>query len=157
MKPLSNKCSQLITYFAGGESTYLVNMRQILGDTNFKIGEKYNIYLRAQMNDVAAVPVHHRADRFLLSSNMMRFQNYETPVGKQSSKAELVSYGSFPLFFDTNATCNSIALSSSCYHTFTLEGEIGFITVRCQDQTANILSVQVYPNYLLMFDIYQCK
>ena len=104
MKLLSQKCAQLTTYFAGAESTYVVNMRTILGETNFKIGDKYNIYLRAQMNDVGAVPAHHRADRFLLSSSMMRFNNYETPVGKQSSKAEIVSYGSFPLFFDTNAT-----------------------------------------------------
>ena len=156
MKLLSQKCAQLTTYFAGAESTYVVNMRTILGETNFKIGDKYNIYLRAQMNDVGAVPAHHRADRFLLSSSMMRFNNYETPVGKQSSKAEIVSYGSFPLFFDTNFTCNAIALSNSVYHTFTLEGEIGTITMRCQDQTANIISAQAYPNYYFIFDIYHC-
>lgn len=156
MKLLSQKCAQLTTYFAGAESTYVVNMRTILGETNFKIGDKYNIYLRAQMNDVGVVPAHHRADRFLLSSSMMRFNNYETPVGKQSSKAEIVSYGSFPLFFDTNATCNAIALSNSIYHTFTLEGEVGTITMRCQDQRDNIISANVYPNYYFIFDIYHC-
>ena len=156
MKLLSQKCAQLTTYFAGGTSTYLINMRTVLGETNFKIGDKYNIYLRAEMNDVGVVPVHHRADRFLLSSSMMRFQNYETPVGKQSSKAEMVSYGSFPLFFDTNITCNAIALSSSVYHTFTLEGEVGTITMQCQDQRDNIISANPYPNYYFIFDIYKC-
>ena len=156
MKLLSQKCAQLTTYFVGGESTYVVNMRTVLGETNFKIGDKYNIYLRAQMNDVAVVPAHHRADRFLLSSSMMRFQNYETAVGKQASKAEIVSYASFPLFFDTNITCNAIALSSSVYHTFTLEGEVGTLRMQCQDQTANVLSAQAYPNYYFIFDIYKC-
>ena len=154
MKLLSRKCAQLTTYFAGVESTYFINMRTVLGETNFKIGDKYNIYLRAQMNDLGVIPTHHRADRFLLSSSMMRFQNYETPVGKQSSKAEIVSYGSFPLFFNGNVNCNAIALSSSVYHTFTLEGETGTITMRCQDQTANIISAQAYPNYYFIFDIY---
>jgi hypothetical protein len=156
MKPLSQKCAQLTTYFAGGESTYLVNMRTILGETNFKIGDKYNIYLRAEMNDVAVVPIHHRAERFLLSSSMMRFQNYETPVGKQSSKAEMVSYGSFPMFFNTNTTCNAIALSSSVYHTFILEGEVGTITMQCQSQVNNTLNGAGFPNYYFIFDIYKC-
>lgn len=156
MKYLSQKCAQLTTYFVGGESTYLINMRTVLGETNFKIGDKYNIYLRAQMNDVGVVPVHHRADRFLLSSSLMRFQNYETAVGKQASKAEIVSYGSFPMFFNTNASCNAIALSSSVYHTFTLEGEIGTLKMQCQAQVDNTLSTQAYPNYFFVFDIYKC-
>ena len=129
MKPLSQKCAQLTTYFAGAESTYLINMRTVLGETNFKIGDKYNIYLRAEMNDVSALPVHHRADRFLLSSSLMRFNNYETPVAKQSSKAEIVSYGSFPLFYNTNITCNDIARSNTVFDKFTLDGEIGTITM----------------------------
>jgi hypothetical protein len=157
MKYLSQKCAQLTTYFAGAESTYVVNMREVLGDKNFKLGDKYNIYLRGQMNDVGVVPAHHRADRFLLSSSAMRFENYETPVGKQSSKAEIVSYGSFPLFFDSNTTCNAIALSSSVYHTFVLTGEIGTINMRCQDQRDNIISANAYPNYYFIFDIFKCE
>lgn len=156
MKLLSRKCSQLNTYFAGAESTYFINMRTVLGETNFKIGDKYNIYLRAEMNDVGAVAVQERANRFLLSSNMMRFHNYETPVGKQSSKAEIVSYASFPMFFNSNVTCNAIALSSSVYHTFTLEGETGFITMRCQSQATNVISTDVYPNYYFILDVYKC-
>jgi hypothetical protein len=156
MKLLSKKCAQLTTYFAGAESTYFINMRTVLGETNFKIGDKYNIYLRAQMNDVLALPIHHRASRFLLSSSMMRFQNYETPVGKQSSKAEMVSYGSFPMFFNTTTTCNAIALSSSVYQTFTLEGEVGTITMQCQDQVNNTFNTQAFPNYYFIFDIYKC-
>jgi hypothetical protein len=106
------------------------------------------------MNDVGVVAVHERANRFLLSSSMMRFQNYETPVGKQSSKAEIVSYASFPMFFNNNVTCNAIALSSSVYHTFTLEGEVGTITMQCQSQATNVLSADVYPNFYFVFDIY---
>jgi len=156
MKYLSQKCAQLTTYFVGGESTYVINMRTVLGETNFKIGDKYNIYLRAEMNDVAAVAVHERANRFLLSSSLMRFNNYETPVGKQASKAEIVSYASFPMFFNTNATCNAIALSDSVYHTFTLEGEIGTLRMQCQSQATNVLSADAYPNYFFVFDIYKC-
>jgi len=157
MKLLSQKCAQLTTYFAGGESTYLINMRTVLGETNFKIGDKYNIYLRAQMNDDTFVNGTERAERFLLSSSMMRFQNYETPVGKQSSKAEMVSYGSFPMFYHRGADpSNAIALSSSVYHTFTLEGEVGTITMRCQSQVNNTLNGAGFPNYYFIFDIYKC-
>lgn len=156
MKLLSQKCAQLTTYFAGGESSYFVNMRTILGETNFKLGDKYNIYLRAQMNDVAVVAEAEQANRFLLSSNMMRFYNYETPVGKLSSKAEIVSYGSFPMFYDDGVSCNAIALSSSVYHTFTLEGETGFIKMQCQSQTGNTLNGAGFPNYSFIFDIYKC-
>jgi len=157
MKYLSQKCAQLTTYFAGGESTYVINMRTVLGETNFKIGDKYNIYLRAEMNDVGAIALHERANRFLLSSSMMRFQNYETPVGKQSSKAEIVSYASFPMFFNNNVTCNAVALSSSVYHTFILEGEIGTLKMQCQSQATNVLSGDAYPNFYFVFDIFKCS
>jgi len=156
MKLLSKKCAQLTTYFAGAESTYFINMRTVLGETNFKIGDKYNIYLRAQMNDVGVVPVIERANRFLLSSSKMRFQNYKTPVGKQSSKAEMGSYGSFPMFFNINVTCNATDLRNSVYHTFTLEGEVGTITMRCQNQATNEISTVGFPNFYFIFDIYRC-
>ena len=108
------------------------------------------------MNDVAVLPVHHRADRFMVSSNMMRFQNYETAVNKQASIGQLVTYATFPMFFDTNATCNTQVTSNSCIATFTLESEMGFLQVQMQDMRNNVTSVQLYPDYLLIFDIYKC-
>ena len=153
----SPKLAQITTYFVSQDTTYVnINMRTVLGETNFKLGDKYNLILRAQMNDVAVVPAHHRADRFMVSSNMMRFQNYETAVNKQASQGQLVSYATFPMFFDTNLTCNTQVTNNSCIATFTLEGEMGFLQVQMQDMRDNVTSVQIYPNYLLIFDIYKC-
>ncbi len=154
----SSKLAQITTYFVAQDTTYYnINMRTVLGEANFKIGEKYNLILRAQMNDVAVLPIHHRADRFMVSSNMMRFQNYETAVDKQASQGQLVSYATFPMFFDTNATCNTQVTSNSCVATFTLESEMGFLRVQMQAMATNTTSTQLYPDYLLIFDIYKCS
>jgi hypothetical protein len=153
----SPKLAQITTYFVAQDTSYFnINMRTVLGEPNFKLGDKYNLVLRAQMNDVSALPAHHRADRFIVSSNMMRFQNYETAVGKQASQGQLVSYATFPMFFDTNATCNTQITNNSCIATFTLESEMGFLRVQMQDMRDNIISAQLYPDYLLIFDIYKC-
>jgi hypothetical protein len=153
----SSKLAQITTYFVAQDTTYYnINMRTVLGEANFKLGDKYNLILRAQMNDAAVVPIHHRSDRFMVSSNMMRFQNYETAVNKQASQGQLVSYATFPMFFDTNVTCNAQVTSNSCIATFTLEGEMGFLQVQMQDMRNNTTSTQIYSNYLLIFDIYKC-
>jgi hypothetical protein len=153
----SSKLAQITTYFVSQDTTYYnINMRTVLGEANFKLGDKYNLILRAQMNDAAVVPIHHRSDRFMVSSNMMRFQNYETAVNKQASQGQLVSYATFPMFFDTNVTCNTQVTSNSCIATFTLEGEMGFLQVQMQDMRNNTTSTQIYSNYLLIFDIYKC-
>jgi hypothetical protein len=153
----SPKLAQITTYFVAQDTTYVnINMRTVLGETNFKLGDKYNLIMRAQMNDVAFVPGHHRADRFMVSSNMMRFQNYETAVNKQASQGQLVSYATFPMFYDTAIKCNTQVTNNSCIATFTLEGEMGFLQVQMQDMRDNVTSVQIYPNYLLIFDIYKC-
>lgn len=151
------KCAQLQTFFATTDSTYSnINMRTVVGEKNFELGAKYNLVLRAQMNDVAVLPIHHRADRLLVSSNMMRFQNYETAVGKQASAIQALTYASFPIFFGTNATTHFQILNNSCIYTFTMESEMGFIRVQSQAMPTNTLGGQVYPNYFLLFDIYKC-
>jgi hypothetical protein len=33
---------------------------------------------------------------------------------------------------------------------------MGFLQVQMQDMRDNVTSVQIYPNYLLIFDIYKC-
>lgn len=153
----SLKCAQFQTFFATADSTYVnINMRTVIGQTNFELGAKYNLVLRAQMNDVAVLPAHHRADRLLVSSNMMRFQNYETAVGKQASAMQAVTYASFPIFFGSNATTNMQVLNNSCVYTFTMESEMGFVRVQSQQMPNNALDTQVYPNYFLLFDIYKC-
>jgi len=153
----SSKLAQITTYFVAQDTTYYnINMRTVLGETNFKLGDKYNLIMRAQMNDVAFVNGQHRADRFMVSSNMMRFQNYETAVNKQASQGQLVSYATFPMFYDTAVKCNTQVTSNSCIATFTLEGEMGFLQVQMQDMRDNVTSVQLYPDYLLIFDIYKC-
>ena len=154
----SPKLAQITTYFVAQDTTYFnINMRTVLGETNFKLGQKYNLVLRAQMNDVAVLPAHHRADRFMVSSNCMRFQNYETAVDKQASIGQLVSYATFPMFFDTNVTCNTQITNNSCIATFTLESEMGFLRVTPQAMATNTTSTQAYPDYLLIFDIYKCE
>jgi hypothetical protein len=152
------KCAQLQTFFATGDSTYTnINMRTVVGEKNFELGAKYNLVLRAQMNDVGALPAHHRADRLLLSSNMMRFQNYETAVNKQASAMQAVTYASFPIFYGTNTTTHFQILNNSCIYTFTMESEMGFVRVQSQTMANNTQNGQIYPNYFLLFDIYKCS
>lgn len=155
---LSKKLAQVTTYYVGGVSTYTnINMRTVMGNEEFVLGAKYNLVLRAQMNDIAnALTVAQSANRFLVSSNMMRFQNYETAVGKQASSLQMVTYASYPLFYADAATCNTQITNASCIHTFILESEVGFITVQTQNMINNTLEGIVYPNYLLIFDIYRC-
>ena len=156
----SKKVAQLTTYFVTTDSTSTnINMRIVLGETNFKIGDKYNLVLRAQMNDVGVLVNSQLANRFLLSSNMMRFQNYETAVGKTSASGQLVTYASLPMFYYDTVSCNSQPLNNSCIYTFTLEAEMGYITIQAQNQANNTLNglTTVYPNYLFIFDIYKCE
>jgi len=37
-----------------------------------------------------------------------------------------------------------------------LEAEMGFFKIQAQNQTNNTSSTIIYPNYLLIFDIYRC-
>lgn len=154
---MSYKVAQLTTYFATTDSSYNnINMRTVLGSENFELGAKYNLILRLEMHDIGALLEANQADRFLVSSNMMRFQNYETAVGKLASSNQMVSYASFPMIYIPNI-CNSFILDDASYCTFTLESEMGFIRVQSQNQNNNTANGIVYPNYLLVFDIYKCS
>lgn len=152
------KVAQLTAFFATGESNFVnINMRVVLGEENFKLGDKYNLVLKGQMNDVAVLTAAQRANRFIVSSNCMRFQNYETAVGKQAASGQLVSYATFPMFYSDTVSCNSQPLGNSCFHTFILEGEMGYLNIQSQNQINNTANGIVYPNYLLIFDIYRCE
>jgi hypothetical protein len=154
---MSLKVAQITAYFATGESNFVnINMRTVLGEENFKIGDKYNLVLKGQMNDVAVLTAAQTANRFMVSSNCMRFQNYETAVDKQSSIGQLVSYATFPMYYADTVSCNSQPLGNSCFHTFILESEMGFFNIKSQNQINNTTNGIVYPNYLLIFDIYKC-
>jgi len=159
MPILSRKLAQITTYYVGGVSTYTnINMRTVMGNEDFVLGAKYNLVLRAQMNDIStAITEAQSANRFLVSSNMMRFQNYETAVDKQASSLQMVTYASYPLFYVDAATCNVQISGSSNIHTFILESEVGYFTVQTQNMINNTLEGIVYPNYLLVFDIYRCE
>ena len=149
--------AQLTTYFATTDSNYVnINMRTVLGEENFKLGAKYNLFLRGVMHDVGVVAETNQADRFLITSNMMRFSNYETAVGKQASSGQMVSYASYPMLM-TDGSCLSFDTGDNFYHTFILEAEMGFFRVQSQNQNNNTLNGVVYPNYLLIFDIYKCQ
>lgn len=155
---MSLKVAQLTAFFATGESNFVnINMRVVLGEENFKLGDKYNLVLKAQMNDVHAITEAQQANRFMVSSNCMRFQNYETAVGKQAASGQLVSYATYPMYYQDTGSCNTQTLSNSCFHTFTLEGEMGYLNIQSQNQINNTANGIVYPNYLLIFDIYKCK
>jgi hypothetical protein len=155
---LSKKLAQITTYYVGGQSTYSnINMRTVMGAEDFELGAKYNLVLRAQMNDISnPLTEAQSANRFLVSSNMMRFQNYETAVGKQASSLQMVTYASFPMFYYDTLTCNTQISNVSNICTFTLESEVGYFTVQAQNQIDNSLEGILYPNYLLIFDIYKC-
>lgn len=157
---MSSKIAQLTAYFATTDSNYVnIDMRAVLGEENFKLGQKYNLVLKAQMNDVGILTAAQQADRFMISSNMMRFQNYETAVDKTAATFglnQMVSYATYPMFYFDTVSCNSQALSNCCFHTFILEAEQGFFRIQAQNQINNTTSSVVYPNYLLLFDIYKC-
>jgi len=155
----AKKCSQLIMYFITTDSTYVnMNMRTILGPENFKIGDTYNLILRAQMNDVAAIGATQTANHFVFNSNAMRFRNTETPVGQLATSGKPTTYATFPAFYNTTTTCNVTTHDSSCVHTFILEAETANMTIQMQSQANNTYdTTTVYPNYLLMFDIYKCS
>jgi hypothetical protein len=158
---MSLKVAQLTAYFATTDSNYVnINMRAVLGEENFKIGQKYNLVLKAQMNDVGILTAAQQSDRFIVSSNMMRFQNYETAVNKTAATFglnQLVSYATYPMFYYDTVSCNNTPMGNSCFHTFILEAEMGFFKIQAQNQTNNTSSVVVYPNYLLIFDLYKCS
>lgn len=151
------KCSQLLMYFVTTDSTYVnMNMRTIIGDADFELGAKYNLVLRAQMSDVAAIGATQTANHFIFNCNAMRFKNYETAVGKTSATPQFVTYASFPMFYG-GAGCNVTTLKNSCVYTFILEAETGNMTIQMQSQVTNTYdTTTVYPNYLLIFDIYKC-
>lgn len=156
---MPEKCSQLIMFFVTTTSTFInMNMRTILGDSNFKLGAKYNLVLRCQINDVAAIAATQTANHFVFNCNAMRFQNYETPVGQLATSGRFLTYATFPMGFDTNATCNVETFNNSCVQSFILEAETGNMTIQMQSQVGNTIdNATVYPNYLLMFDIYKCE
>jgi len=160
MSKNSRKLAQLTTYYAGASSTYVnINMRTVMGETNFELGAKYNLILRAQMNDISNVVTEAQSvNRFLVSSNMMRFQNYETAVDKTASSMQMVTYASFPMTIYDVASCNAVAMGGTqCMVTFTLESEMGFFKIDSQNQINNSSEGIVYPNFLLVFDIYKCS
>ena len=156
---MPEKCSQLLMYFVTTTSTFInMNMRTILGDSNFELGAKYNLVLRCEINDVAAIGATQTANHFVFNCNAMRFQNNETPVGQLATSGKFLTYATFPMFFDTNTTCNVKTLNNSCVHSFILEAETGNMTIQMQSQANNSYdTTTVYPNYLLMFDIYKCE
>lgn len=157
-KQYGKKCAQMLMYYVTTTTTYLnMDMGAILGPTNFELGATYNIVLSAQLHDVAAIAAVQTANRFLLSSSAMRFKNTETAVGKQASPGQFVSYASFPMFYGGAAVCNVKSFNNSCVQTFILESQQANITVQMQSLVNNTIdNATVYPNYLLIFDIYKC-
>lgn len=152
------KCAQMLMYYITTSTTFInMDMYAILGPENFEIGANYNLVLRAQMNDVAVILNNQTANHFLVSSNGMRFKNYETAVGKTASSTQMVSYASFPMFYAGGTVCNVKTLNNSCVQTFMLEAQFTCVTVQVQSQVNNTIDVgTIYPNYLLIFDIYKC-
>lgn len=155
---VSTSCAQLIMYLVTTTSTYVnMDMYSILGPSNFEIGATYNLVLRAQMNDVAVIGATQTANHFIFNCNAMRFKNSEVAVNKSSGTLQMVTYASFPMFYNTGATCNVKTLNNSCVCSFILEAQMGNMTIQVQSQTNNTIDdATVYPNYLLIFDIYKC-
>lgn len=155
---MPEKCSQLLMYFVTTTSTFInMNMRTILGPDNFELGARYNLVLRCQINDVAAIGATQTANHFVFDCNAMRFKNTETPVGQLQTSGKFLTYATFPVFYDTALTCNVKTLNNSCVQSFILEAETGNMTIQMQSQVGNTIdTATIYPNYLLIFDIYKC-
>lgn len=155
----ATKCSSFFTYYLGTSTTASnIDMYAVLGRENFKIGEKYNLVLKFAQSGLSA---NYTADMngfmYLVSSNGMRFQNYETAINKAAgNKLQLVSYNSFQGTIGTTTVSTLVRNQSSGIMTFTLESQICNMTIMLQNMNDNTENTVVLGNTLIVFDIWKC-
>lgn len=155
----SAKCASLnVYYLAGTTNTVNMDMYAILGRENFQLGAKYNLVLK--MTNVAtwaAADATISASAFNVFSSGMRFQNYETSIGKVGGNPmQLVSYCSVPALLGAAANPRTIRYNLAGLNTFILESQICDLTIRLQNSINNTEYAVATSNTLLCFDIWKC-
>lgn len=155
----STKCSTLYTYYIDTTTTAAqIDMYAVLGRENFKIGDKYNLDLKVvtasiNPNFVTAMNGY----MFLVESSGMRFQNYETAIGKAGgNKMQMVTYNSFQGITGTLTISNSIRNQTSGLMTFTLEAQICNMTIKVQNMVNNTENQVALGTIAIIFDIWKC-
>jgi hypothetical protein len=91
----SAKCASLnVYYLAGTTQTTNMDMYAILGRENFQIGAKYNLVLKMINASIwAGANNAQNASTINIFSSGMRFQNYETAIGKPGgTQMQFVAY-----------------------------------------------------------------
>lgn len=155
----STKCSTLYTYYLDTTTRVLqIDMYAVLGRENFKLGDKYNLVLKFVQASTNANYVADMAGyMFLVSSSGMRFQNYETAIGKVGdNKMQMVTYNSFQGVIGTLAAATSIRNQSSGIMTFTLEAQICDLLIQIQNTVNNSENLVAIGNIIIVFDIWKC-
>lgn len=155
----STKCSSLYTYYIDTSTTATqIDMYAVLGRENFKLGDKYNLVLKfvnaaINVNFVAAMNSY----MFLVESSGMRFQNYETAIGKVGgNRMQMLTYNSFQGSIGTVTQATTFRSQTSNIMTFTLEAQIANMTIRIQNMVTNIENQIALGNIQIVFDIWKC-
>lgn len=155
----STKCSSIYTYYLNTTSVAnKIDMYAVLGRENFKLGDKYNLVLKF-VN--ASINNNYVADMagymFLVSSSGMRFQNYETALGKVGgNRMQMLTYNSFQGTTGTLVAAATIRNQTSGIMTFTLEAQICNMTIQVQNMVNNIENAVALGNIQIVFDIWKC-
>lgn len=155
----STKCSSLYTYYTNTTTTASnIDMYAVLGRENFELGAKYNLVLKF-VN--ASINNNYVADMagymFLVSSSGMRFQNYETALGKVGgNRMQMLTYNSFQGITGSLVASAVIRNQTSGIMTFTLESQIASMTIRVQNMVDNTENGVAIGTIILVFDIWKC-
>lgn len=156
----STKCAVLNTYYLGlTTNNNNIDMYALLGRENFELGAKYNLVFKyAQSAIWAGMDATQKGVMFNIVCNGMRFQNWETAIGKVAGNAmQTLTYGTFQGCVGNTTTTQTIYNVSSGIMTFTLESQIATITIRLQSLVNNTeLNGGGTSNTFLLFDIYKC-
>jgi hypothetical protein len=155
----STKCSVLSTYYLGNTSTTTnIDMYQVLGAENFKLGAKYNLVFKfAQASIWAGSSILVKGGVFNVSSSGMRFQNYETAINKAAGNPmQALTYNTFNGLTGGAAAPTQVRNITSGIMTFTLEAQICSLTLLFQNLDNNTEYLIASSNTLLLFDIWKC-
>ena len=154
-----SKCSTISSYFLTTTTENSnIDMYAILGRENFELGAKYNLVFKfAQCASWAGSDATVKGGVFNVYSSGMRFQNYETAIGKAGGNAmQMLPYASFMGVSGAVATPNVVRSNTSNTMTFTLESQICNMTIRYQNLVNNTEYAVAMSNTFLCFDIWKC-
>lgn len=155
----TTKCSSIYTYYLNTTTTAAqIDMYAVLGRENFQLGDKYNLVLKF-VN--AAINANYVADMtgymFLVESSGMRFQNYETALGKVGgNRMQMLTYNSFQGITGTTTAAAVVRNQTSGIMTFTLEAQICNMTIKVQNMVNNTENAVALGNIIIVFDIWKC-